>query len=175
MKTWKVFLAVALTTVALLMMSSIVIAAPDSAPVARTSAPAPVLSDTLPLTHPVGLVIALYFSIPYTEVMELHNDGLGFGDIARAYLTAAASGGTLTPEQVLAMRQDGIGWGQIKQDYGIHPGGNGLGSIKGNKVEPPPAPPGNGDPGPGECPGNSCNAPGQQKPPKDKPPKGPKN
>ena len=111
--------------------------------------------------------------------MTLHDEGLGFGEIARAYVTAYASNGVLTPEQVLDMRLAGVGWGQIKKDYGIHPGGKGLGSIMGNKPTPEPTtsapgvkPSNNGQ---GGCPGNSCNAPGQQKPPKDRPTKTPKN
>lgn len=176
MKTRKLFLAVALAAVALLVMTSLVFAAPasaGSAPVNRVyDDPEPVLTDTLPTTHPVGSIIAFFFNIPYTQVMELHNEGFGFGEIARVYLTAMASNGALTPEDLLAMRQEGVGWGQIKKDYDIHPGGNGLGSIMGNKPESTVEPPGPGDPGPGDCPGNSCNAPGQQKPPKDdKPPK----
>jgi hypothetical protein len=171
MKTWKLFLAVALAAVALLVMTSIVFAAPasaGSAPVNRVyDDPEPVLTDTLPTTHPVGSMIAFFFNIPYTQVMELHDEGFGFGEIARVYLTAMVSGGALTPEDILAMRQEGVGWGEIKKDYGIHPGGNGLGTIMGNKPESTVEPPGHED-----CPGNSCNAPGQQKPPKEeKPPK----
>jgi hypothetical protein len=182
MKTWKLFLAVALAAVAVLLMTSIVIAAPASTGSVQISQvyddPDPILSDTLPTTHPVGIVIALYFNIPYTQVMELHDEGFGFGTIARAYLTAYASDGALTPAQVLDMRQAGVGWGEIKQEYGVHPGGNGLGSIMGKKPQSEPdaaAPevkPGNN--GSGDCPGNSCNAPGHQKPPKDKPTKTPK-
>jgi len=182
MKTWKPFLAVALAAVAVLLMTSWVIAAPASTGSVVVNRvyddPKPVLSDTLPTTHPVGSVIAVYFNIPYTQVMALHDDGLGFGQIARAYLTARASGGALTPEQVLEMRQAGVGWGQIKKDYGVHPGGNGLGSIMRNKSQPEPTTPAlkvkPGNNGSGGCPGNSCNAPGQQKPPKDKPAKEPK-
>jgi hypothetical protein len=173
MKAWKLLMAVVVAAGALLLMSSLVFAAPaptGSLPVHQVyDDPEPVLSDTLPTTHPVGIVIAVYFNIPYTQVMQLHDEGFGFGEIARVYLTAQALDGALTPEQILAMRQDGIGWGQIKQEYGVHPGGNGLGAIKGNKPEITAPPAGNGDPG--DCPGNSCNAPGQQKPAKDKPPK----
>ncbi len=184
MKTWKVFLAVAMAVVAVVLMTSIVMAAPatGSAQVnGMYDDPDPIITDTLPVTHPVGIIIALYFHIPYTEVMTLHDEGFGFGEIARVYLTAQASDGALTPEQILAMREDGMGWGQIKKQFGVKPGGNGLGSIMGNKpiteptssgVEPGN---GNGNGNGGGCPGNSCNAPGQQKPPKDKPPKGPKN
>jgi hypothetical protein len=194
MKTWRLFLAVALAAVAVLLMTSIVVAAPastSSAPIDRVyDDPDPILTDTLPTTHPVGIVIAVYFNIPYTQVMTLHDDGFGFGTIARAYLTAFASAGELTPEQVLDMRLAGVGWGQIKKDYGVHPGGNGLGSIMGNKpAAPDPEPdtsapdpesdasglsgvkPGNHQSG---CRGNSCNAPGQQKLPNGKPAKTPK-
>jgi hypothetical protein len=182
MKTWKVFLAVVLAVVAVVLMTSIVMAAPTSTSSVQINDvfESPIITDTVPFTHPVGMMIAMFFHIPYTEVMTLHNEGLGFGEIARAYLTAQASGGVLTPEQVLEMRQAGMGWGQFKKEFGIHPGGKGLGSIMGNKSqsEPttPPLPevkPGNN--GSGGCPGNSCNAPGQQKPPKEKPPKPPKN
>ncbi len=182
MKTWKVFLAIALAVVAVLLMTSMVVAAPASTGSAQTrqadDTPDLILTDTLPTTHPVGIVIAVFFHIPYTQVMTLHDEGFGFGVIARAYLTAYASNGALTPDQVLALRQDGVGWGQIKKEYGVHPGGNGLGSIMGKKPvtpEPSAAPPqvGPGNKG-SNCPGNSCNAPGQQNPPKGKPTKAPK-
>jgi hypothetical protein len=140
--------------------------------------PDPILTDTLPMTHPVGTAIARYFNISYTQVMSWHAQGLGFGAIARAYLTAQASNGVLTPEQVLALRQADVGWGQIKKDYDVHPGGNGLGSIMSGKPAapevksaPPEAKP---DKNASGCPGNSCNAPGQQKTPKGKPAKAPK-
>lgn len=183
MKAWKLFLAVALAAVTILVMTSLVLAAPASASTMQIGDvfASPIVTGTVPFTHPVGLAISLYFGIPYTQVMELHDEGIGFGEIARAYLTAMASNGMLTPEQVLALRQEGLGWGQVKKEYGIHPGGNGLGSIMGNKPESTVEPPGHDD-----CPGNSCKAPGQQKPPKedkpakekppkDKPTKTPKN
>jgi len=140
---------------------------------------------TVSQTHPVASALALYFHLPYTEVVALHDAGVGYGVIARAYLTAKVSNGVLSPTQVLEMFQSGQGWGQIKQLYGIHPGGNGLGSIMSGKAAPLPEatlapgtsnkPNGKSMPvpaGPGSpatCAGNSCNAPGQNKP--DKPAK----
>ena len=184
MKPWRLLLAVALPAAAVLLMTSLVIAAPASAPGVQTNRvyddPDPILTGTLPATHPVGIVIARYFNISYTQVMSWHAQGLGFGAIARAYLTANASNGALAPEQVLAQRQAGVGWGQIKRDYGVPPGGNGLGSIMSQKPNAPQ--PESTTPAPREikpvqytsnCPGNSCNAPGQNKP--DKGPKGPKS
>jgi hypothetical protein len=187
-KTWKLFIAVVLAGVAVFMMTSMVVAAPASANGVQThrvyADPLdPVLTDTLPMTHPVAAIIAFYFNIPYTQVMALHDAGFGFGTIARAYLTAQQLNGALTPEQILAMRQAGTGWGQMKKEYGIHPGGNGLGTIvrqHGTPQPPAPQPPaqspnvppdGNkkgkedkgGNPGSAACPGNSCNAPGHTK------------
>ncbi|MBP7687453.1 MAG: hypothetical protein KA765_06090 [Thermoflexales bacterium] len=137
----------------------------------------PVPTVTVSQTHPVAYGLALYFHLPYTEVVALHEAGVGYGVIARAYLTAKVSNGVLSPTQVLEMFQSGQGWGQIKQLYGIHPGGNGLGSIMSGKAAPvaddkvngksSPVLTGSGEPA--ACPGNSCNAPGQNKP--DKPSK----
>ena len=125
------------------------------------------LTTTMYVTHPVGLVLSLFLNVPYTQVMELHNEGVGFGVIARAYLTAQASDGALTPEQALALFQSGTGWGEMMKQYGVHPGGKGLGTIMSE-------PAGKGSisngasGGKAACPGNSCNAPGHNKPPKDK-------
>jgi hypothetical protein len=185
MKPWRLLLAVALAAAAVLLMTSLVVAAPASTPEVRTSRvpddPDPILTGTLPTTHPVGIAIARYFNISYTQVMSWHAQGFGFGAIARAYLTALASNGALTPEQVLAQRQAGVGWGQIKRDYGVPPGGKGLGTIMSNKhdaPQPEPAAPASPKVKPGKnasgCPGNSCAAPGLQKPPKGKPAKAPK-
>ena len=191
MKTRKLLLAVALAALGVVLMASIVAAAPASTTGVQTSqvfdspiltGTTPILTGTMPMTHPVGLAIALYFHIPYTEVMALHQEGLGFGNIARAFLTAAASQGALTPTHILDMRQAGMGWGQIKKEFDVSPGGNGLGTIMRNKPVAPavmPETPTNVDTGKGNhCPGNSCSAPGQNKSdkgPKPDMPKGPKN
>lgn len=89
-------------------------------------------TDTL---HPVAQRLAETFDVPYEEVMALHESGIGFGVIGRAYLTAEASDGDLTFEDVLELHQSGMGWGKIKHEYGIHPGGNGLGQIMRNSTE----------------------------------------
>ncbi len=183
MKPWRLALAVAMAAFAVMLLTSIVAAAPTSTSGVQTNQvfDSPILTGTMPMTHPVGIMIAMYFNIPYTQVMTLHNEGWGFGEIARAYLTALHSNGVLTPEQVLALRQDGIGWGQIKKEFGINPGQNGLGVIMRSKPITPTVtlePPTNNNQGKdNNCPGNSCNAPGQNKPdngPKFDMPKGPK-
>jgi hypothetical protein len=183
MKLWRLPVAVALAVAAVLLMASLVFAAPASRTSVQTSqvfdspiltGTVPIVTSTVQLTHPVGIAIALYFNIPYTQVMSLHAQGVGFGTIARAYLMALASGGVLSPTQLLEMHQAGVGWGQIKKDYGVPPGGNGLGTIMGNKhtaTQPEPVAPAaqsvkKNKGGSTTCPGNSCNAPGQQKTPK---------
>jgi len=188
MQKWKLLSAVLLAGVAVFAMTSMVMAAPASTTGAQINQAYDdpidsVLTDTLPMTHPVAAIIAFYFNIPYTQVTALHAAGFGYGTIARAYLTAQQSNGALTPDQILAMRQAGTGWGQIKKEYGIHPGGNGLGTIVREHgtpqpaAQPPDGPPDDskqnkekgkvdqgGNSGPAPCPGNSCNAPGKTKP-----------
>jgi len=133
-----------------------------------TPTPTDVPTSTLTI-HPVGTAIAKFFGIAYTDVMTLHESGVGFGVIARAYMTAKFSDGQLTPEEVLELFQSGAGWGQIMKEYGVHPGGKGLGAImrghKEGKLPSDDTP----DPADNSCRGNRCNAPGH-----DKPGKGPK-
>ena len=167
-------MALAASTVAV----GIVLAAPvpsDRGAVAMNEAvalvtPTTMITPSLPFTHihPVALAISQFFSIPYTSVTALHDSGIGFGVIARAYMTAKASNGQLTPDQVLQLHESGVGWGQIMHQYGVHPGGKGLGPIMSghaNGTEPPPSnTPGNPKGSRQEsCPGNKCNAPGHNK------------
>ncbi|MBI5564490.1 MAG: hypothetical protein HY870_06320 [Chloroflexi bacterium] len=192
MKLTKLMLSIAGGLVLTVLMAGLTFAAPASATqLARPSmldptiTPTVTLTPTVPYTHPVASALSLYFHLPYTEVIALHEAGVGFGVIARAYMTAKASNGVLSPTQVLEMFQSGLGWGQFKRQYGIHPGGNGLGGIMSGRAAPLPTPtavPGTdsspnrkpalnslGPTNPASCPGNSCNAPGQNKP--GKPPK----
>ncbi len=127
--------------------------------------------------HPVAVAISNTLHVPYSRVMELRDMGLDFGVIARVYLTAQYSDGQLTPNDVLALFQSGMGWGQIAKEYGVHPGGKGLGAVMGHKQKNPtdPEPPAAQAPDPGKkggpgdkCPGHSCDSPGQNKPGKDK-------
>ncbi|MCB0212075.1 MAG: hypothetical protein KDJ52_22220 [Anaerolineae bacterium] len=87
--------------------------------------------------HPVAAAIAEYFDVPYEEVKGLHDDGYGFGNIAKAYffseklnqMNMNIEGSTvLTPEDLLS-EAHGSGWGNVLKENGIHPGavGNGQG------------------------------------------------
>ncbi len=191
MKLTKLMLSIAGGLALTFLMAGLTFAAPASATHPAQPAmldpmitPTVTLTPTVPHTHPVALAISIYFHLPYTEVLTLHDSGVGYGVIARAYMTAKASNGVLSPTQVLEMFQSGMGWGQFKRQYGIHPGGNGLGGIMSGRAAPLPTPvPGTGSnpnrkpalnssgpTDPAACPGNSCNAPGQNNKP-GKPPK----
>ncbi|HEU4323476.1 MAG TPA: hypothetical protein VFS21_10055 [Roseiflexaceae bacterium] len=85
------------------------------------------VTDTAVLTgtHPVAEAIALYFSVQLAEVHALHNQGLGYGEIARAYflvreLTADSDpANDRTLAQLILLRQSGQGWGQIVRSLGL--------------------------------------------------------
>lgn len=159
----KLLIAFVFATLALLLISSLVMAAPmkvnrlndDPAPTITST----VMTETKTFTQPVALVISVFFNISYTEVISLHESGVGFGVIARAALVSRILSDTKSPtftlETVLTMFQSGMGWGQFKREFGVHPGGLGLGSIMGN---------GNGgnNGNKPDCPGKSCDTPGQQ-------------
>src|SRR3990172_8429311 len=96
-----------------------------------TEVASPIGTPTPEFCHPVARMIAQFFDLTCEEVTELRDGGLGFGVIARAYLTAQALGEETSPEAILALHQAGVGWGQIMQQFGAaaHPGGKGLGAI----------------------------------------------
>jgi hypothetical protein len=89
------------------------------------------ISPTLTTTHPVASAIADYFDLDYSEVANLHEEGLGFGIIARTYFISTTFG--ITPTDVISEFQSGVGWGEILKGYGLHPGlagkGQNLGAI----------------------------------------------
>jgi hypothetical protein len=82
-------------------------------------------TTTLTVSHPVALALADYFGVPAAEIFAAHQDGQGFGEIARAYFLAqelAADGdptNDLTADQILAMHQGGMGWGQVVRSLGL--------------------------------------------------------
>ena len=100
------------------------------------------ISSTTPTTHPVAAAIASHFSgvfstpTTYAGIMALHEEGLGFGVIAKAYFAAQKlqEMGMLdiTPQVLLDEFSAGTGWGRIMKEYGLRPGqgrGSNLGAI----------------------------------------------
>ncbi len=92
------------------------------------------ITSTTSNTHPVASAIANHFSgvfsTTYEGVMALHEEGLGFGVIAKAYFAAQKLG--IDPQVLLDEFAAGTGWGQIMKNHGLHPGqgrGSNLGAI----------------------------------------------
>ena len=96
--------------------------------------------------HPIATVIATEFELDYDEVSGWHDDGYGFGEIARALLlvqelqeAAEANGETLDEDfdiySIFALREEGNGWGQILANYDIHPSDLAPGRIFSNRPE----------------------------------------
>lgn len=71
--------------------------------------------------QPVAMKIAATFNVSYDEVMALHCDGNGFGEIVRAYALAAAGTDGATAADYLARHKAGEGWGKIVKESGVKP------------------------------------------------------
>jgi hypothetical protein len=82
--------------------------------------------EETPQQNPVAAYLAGLTGMSYEEVVALQKDGNGLGNIGRAYLFSEATGIPL--EEVLAQAKE-IGWGNLYKEHGLHPGGNGLGSL----------------------------------------------
>jgi hypothetical protein len=92
------------------------------------------ITSTTSNTHPVAAAIAEHFSgvfsTTYEGVMALHEEGYGFGVIAKAYFAAQKLG--IDPQALLDEFTAGTGWGNIMKNHELHPGqgrGSNLGAI----------------------------------------------
>jgi len=100
------------------------------------------VTPTVEVTHPVGLALATYFDVDPAEIMCRHEQGIGFGSIAKAYFLAdilAEDSVTETVEAILDQKMLGAGWGQIFQSYDLSPSSKGrnLGSVMSGRARPP--------------------------------------
>ncbi|MCI0712423.1 MAG: hypothetical protein L0154_19870 [Chloroflexi bacterium] len=84
----------------------------------------------VPSTHPVANALADEFEVDVQEIIDLHCDGNGFGNIARAYLLARASNGVVIPADLLAMH-GGKAWKDLLEEYGLHPSDLAPGHVLG--------------------------------------------
>jgi hypothetical protein len=76
----------------------------------------------LPL-HPIALWMAKKFDLDYDELMAMHEAGVGWGNIVKAYHMAQANPALdATGEELLDMRLEGKGWGNITRELGSKPG-----------------------------------------------------
>lgn len=96
-----------------------------------------VLTSTLPPgEEKIAQAVSDYFGAGLDEVMTIHDQEHGWGQVFFVFAIAQLTGGT--PEEILAMRQDGEGWGQIFMGFGLKPGnhGNNLGAAVTGKSNP---------------------------------------
>jgi hypothetical protein len=122
------------------------------------------ITSTTTNTHPVAAAVATYFSgvfsTTYEGVMALHEEGYGFGVIAKAYFAAQKLG--IDPQVLLDEFSAGTGWGNIMKNHGLHPGqagrggnlgdimsghGNSQSDVQGGRVPPGQLKKGNGQSG----------------------------
>jgi hypothetical protein len=120
------------------------------------------ITSTTSNTHPVAAAIATHFSgvfsTTYEGVMALHEEGYGFGVIAKAYFAAQKLG--IDPQVLLDEFSAGTGWGNIMKNHQLHPGRAGRGGNLGDIMS------GHGN-GQSDAPGGRV-PPGQLKQGKDK-------
>lgn len=112
---------------------------PTSTPVV-TATVVPTSTKMLTRTHPVALAIASFFQVPVSETIALRSvPGMGFGNIARVYFLATATGTSIS--EIVALRESGLGWGQVAAELLVHPSSKGrnLGVIMRSRAEQPPA------------------------------------
>ena len=110
--------------------------------------------------NPVAAYLAGLTGMTYDDLVTLQQDGNGLGNIGRAYLFSQETGMSL--EDVLTAAKE-EGWGNLYKEAGLHPGGNGLGSLihtgEDGTKQPGPPPwaggPNASEDGPGNSGGNS--------------------
>jgi hypothetical protein len=78
--------------------------------------------------NPVALFLAGLTDVTYEDIIGYQQEGFGLGQIGRALQFAEAT----DQEWIDVMTQaQAMGWGQLYREAGLHPGGQGLGSLIG--------------------------------------------
>lgn len=77
--------------------------------------------------HPVALWIAKRYDLDYDDLMEMHEAGIGWGKLVKAYqiadqITQANPNSEVSGDELLDMRLEGKGWGNITRELGTYPG-----------------------------------------------------
>lgn len=87
-----------------------------------TLTPTPTVTPTPEGPHPVAQALAQSFDVLYEEIMGWHEDGIGFGNIAKAYFLAdELEDEGPTVEDVLTEKLSGTGWGRLMKALGLSP------------------------------------------------------
>ncbi|MBI5032791.1 MAG: hypothetical protein HZB51_19880 [Chloroflexi bacterium] len=80
--------------------------------------PTVTVTATTPITeaNKVAAAIAKEFDVPVDDILKLHTEGWGYGEIVRLYEIAKASGKSV--EEIEEMRKH-MGWGQIEHELNV--------------------------------------------------------
>ncbi|MFQ6013826.1 MAG: hypothetical protein ACE5NP_00100 [Anaerolineae bacterium] len=71
-------------------------------------------------TRHVAQAIAAYFGLTTEQVLAVHEQGIGYGNLVYLLLMADATGSGL--DNILSMRGEGLGWGKIRKVLEWSPG-----------------------------------------------------
>ncbi len=80
--------------------------------------------------------IAAEFDVPESEVLDLRDKGLGWGEIRHALAISRRSGQPTS--EILKLRESGMGWGQISRKFGFKLGeatGKGFWSVREERAD----------------------------------------
>ncbi|MDF1513299.1 MAG: hypothetical protein P1S60_05775, partial [Anaerolineae bacterium] len=78
--------------------------------------------DTGTADHPVALWIANRFGRSYDELMAMHEAGIGWGVIVKAFYLAQVNDKGVTADELMDRHLAGEGWGNIARELGTYPG-----------------------------------------------------
>ncbi len=87
---------------------------------AKTPKPEETETGAEPEDKQVAQAIANYFGASVAEVNQWHTQGIGYGELVRAYALAKLSGKSAS--ELIAQHQSGQGWGEIAKQFGVTPG-----------------------------------------------------
>ena len=72
--------------------------------------------------HPIAVILADEFEYDLEIIHAWHDEGFGFGEIARMLLIVdLADDEDVDTDAIIEMREDGDGWGQIVRELGLNP------------------------------------------------------
>ncbi len=112
---------------------------PEATPEMEMTEEPPIEEDEEPVVtcgnsnHPVAARFAAEFEMSVDDIMAMHCDGNGFGNIARALLLAQNDENGATAQDFLDRHRGGEGWGQIVRESGMHPSELAPGQIGRNR------------------------------------------
>jgi hypothetical protein len=73
--------------------------------------------DSDRICHPVLLLLAEAFQVPYDELDALHEDGFGIGEISRLYLIAEEADTEVA--EIIQLREEGFNWAEIIEQFPV--------------------------------------------------------